>query len=343
MLPNSFSSRKELVELIKERIQNNSPITFAEYMDLSLYHPTYGYYHNGTIKIGEHGDFITAPEESPLYAQCIANYLQEKIPNLSSYCILELGAGSGSLASYLIPHLNMGKYQILELSAEHISSQKLQLAEFDNVEWLTSLPNDNLPRIILANEVVDAMPVERWRHSVCWEQAYIDVENETLSLHWKKEEPTCILRDYLKDWPNDREYLYNPHLQGWLGALAKCAQHLLIFDYGMTLKELALTSTSGIRCYQKHHIHHDPLNATGNCDITCDIDFSALLDHPHWQMQNFQNQREFLLENGLATINLTQMSEIDRLKTAQSIKRLVMPDQMGEIFKMLHLVTNRPQ
>ncbi len=172
-------------------------ISFARFMDLALYAPGLGYYCAGTRKFGSGGDFITAPELSPLFSRCLARQCQEILDALGGGVILELGAGTGIMAADLLLELRAldalpERYAILELSGELRERQRQTLAErapdlLERVVWLDALPEPGFRGIVLGNEVLDALPVERFRITaqgprrlmVVWTDAGLDwVEGE---------------------------------------------------------------------------------------------------------------------------------------------------------------------
>ncbi len=148
-------------------------IPFSRYMDLALYAPGLGYYSAGAQKFGRSGDFITAPELTPVFAGCLATQVAEVLDGLDGGEVLEFGAGSGMLAADLLAVLAARgtlprRYGILEVSAELRERQRRLLAERvpqlgDRIEWLDSLPAGPWQGVVLANEVVDALPVDRFR------------------------------------------------------------------------------------------------------------------------------------------------------------------------------------
>lgn len=179
-----------LIQLIRKEIQaNQGQITFARFMELALYAPGLGYYSAGLQKLGHEGDFVTAPELSPLFTRCLARQCQQVLAKLGIGSILEFGAGSGILAVDLLSELEKNqslpvKYCILEVSAD-LQQRQQQLCKeriphlFDRIQWLTCLPTpQSWQGIVLANEVLDAFPVHRFRVDIKEiQEYYVSIDN----------------------------------------------------------------------------------------------------------------------------------------------------------------------
>jgi len=141
-------------------------------MEMALYEPGLGYYSAGSTKLGESGDFVTAPEISPLFSRCLAAQCIEVFDRIGTANILELGAGSGVMASDVLAELGVQnrlpeRYFILEVSADLRERQRATLQQrvpelLARVEWLDQLPQA-LRGVVLANEVLDALPVQRFQ------------------------------------------------------------------------------------------------------------------------------------------------------------------------------------
>ena len=151
-------------------------IPFARFMELALYAPGSGYYSAGARKFGAAGDFVTAPEISPLFGRALARQIADIMVQSAPH-ILELGAGSGKLAADVLCELERlnclpQRYDILEVSADLRERQQLLLQQraprlFARVRWLDALP-ENISGAVIANEVLDALPVHllHWRAAI---------------------------------------------------------------------------------------------------------------------------------------------------------------------------------
>lgn len=174
-----------MTQLIAAEIEQHGAIPFSRFMELALYAPQYGYYTGGAHKIGEAGDFITAPTLSPLFAQTLAQQICPLLPQTAGN-VYEFGAGTGALAADLLRECagNLQHYFIVELSPELAARQREHIAQtvpdlVSRVQWLPTLP-DALDGIIIGNEVLDAMPVERVHHSEdgAWQRVFVSMENQ---------------------------------------------------------------------------------------------------------------------------------------------------------------------
>ena len=161
-----------IIHTLNALMNERQAIPFVEFMQLALYAPGEGYYSSGLQKFGKQGDFITAPELTPLFGKTLANQCQQVLMELESPVLFEFGAGSGALCIAVLEHLaEQGTlpeaYYILEVSAslchrqQELIAQKIpHLAHL--VTWLDRWPEAPFNGIVLANEVLDAMPVHRF-------------------------------------------------------------------------------------------------------------------------------------------------------------------------------------
>jgi SAM-dependent MidA family methyltransferase len=353
---------QHLVNAIRQEIQQaGGYISFARYMELALYMPGLGYYSAGSHKIGTYGDFITAPEISPVFALCLAKQCSQIHKTLGSMDILELGAGTGKLACDLLLALEQlhalpEHYYILEVSAEFKARQKKMLAEkcmhlLDRVSWLTELPQA-LTGIILANEVMDALPVHCFR-----------VENEKLfercvtiddnSFAWHIAEPNLELKVALQDRLNDiqmpsfYESEVNLFLPKWIQAITACIGKgvILFLDYGYGRREYYHTDRNSgtLMCFYQHRRHSDPFKLVGLQDITAHVDFTCVAEAAaatETTIAGYTTQAAFLLACGLMEIPQASLTETERYQANQAIKLLTLPSQMGEIIKVMALSRN---
>ncbi len=355
-----------LVALICTAIeQAGGAISFAEYMDLALFAPQLGYYDAGAEQFGSSGDFITAPESSPLFARCLAVQVAEVLNQLGGGDICEVGAGSGALAADLLENLAEAgclprRYFIIERSPALRQRQHTRLASrledlAGRVSWRDELPPD-FCGVVLANEVLDAMPAHRFRVRgaklaecrVAW--AYggfrwveADCSGSTLGEHVQS--ILCTLDDPLPDG-----YLSEcaPHRQHFIGSLGVSLNRgvVLLFDYGYGRAEYfhPQRCNGTLRCFHRHQAHDDPLILTGLQDISVHVDFTAMAEAAlgaGLEVAAYTTQAEFLLATGIleACRGVDPASRQHAELTAQ-IKRLTLPGQMGEAIKVLALARN---
>ncbi|ADE13250.1 protein of unknown function DUF185 [Nitrosococcus halophilus Nc 4] len=360
--PAALAHSQKLQSIIREDIeQNGGQISFARFMELALYKPGLGYYMSGLHKLGAAGDFITAPELSPLFARCLSRQCQQVLELLGSGEILEFGAGSGRMAADLLAELDRRgqlpeRYFILELSAELRQRQQQTLQQqvphlAPKVSWLDRLP-DNIQGLVLANEVCDAMPVHCFQledeHS--WER-YVGYEGD--SFVWKKgplsharlKERITEIRLLLKQ-VNRYESEVNLAMENWVAEIAHRLQQgmLLIIDYGFPRQEYYHPdrTTGTLMCHYRHRAHPDPLILPGLQDITAHVDFTALAEAGHnsgLRVAGYCSQTDFLLACGLDELAAAEIAAggYHALEISNQIKRLTLPSEMGELFKILAL------
>ena len=304
-LPEPVEQAKKHSQLLLQRIQaacnqKNGWIKFSEFMNIALYEPALGYYSGGLQKFGEKGDFITAPEVSPLFAQCLANQLSETIKNLrlstgEKVHVVEFGAGSGVLAADMLRQLEKldclpASYFIIELSAELKQRQQQTIKKkaghlLDYVQWLDQLPEQITNAVVVANEVLDAMPVECFRitdNGV--ECLMVGFENEKLvSCYIAAELNTVetvasIRRRSEVTFSENYTSEYNPAISGWLSALENRIKNLiiLVIDYGYNEKEYYHPDriNGTLMCYYQHRAHENFFWWPGLQDITAFVNYT---------------------------------------------------------------------
>lgn len=340
-------------------------MSFARYMELALYAPGLGYYSGGSQKFGESGDFMTAPELTPLFGQALARQVAQVLALISAdnKTVIEVGGGSGRLAADMLLALDeLGclptQYFILELSGELRARQAATLAEFApalaaRVEWLDDLPQ-TFSGCLIANEVLDAMPTHavRWQADGVYERG-VAVVDERLS--WAE-----LANDETRfDGPENRDispldFPYDGEISlaasAWVATLARrlSTGALLLIDYGLPQHELYHPSRNGgtIRCHYRHRVHNDPFWCPGLSDITSHVDFTAVAEagfDAGLEVLGYANQASFLINCGIA--ELLQARKADSpvgadntlLRAAGAVNLLISPNEMGELFKVIAL------
>ena len=344
---------------IRERIDSaGGVLPFDEYMEAVLYAPGLGYYAAGSRKFGPGGDFVTAPELGPLFGQCLAREVGPVLASLKQACVLEFGAGSGALAVSLIEALSTldqlpERYCILEVSPDLRERQRKRLEPIANqhgldIEWLERMPDAPLEGVILANEVVDAFPVTRFRvlngKPV---RAGVCIDGDGFAWDWiddlgNDQSTMNLVRQYQLKEGYTSEVC--PRTRAWMGALASALQRgvVLVIDYGFPAAEYYLPERSEgtLRCHYQHQAHNDPLIYPGIQDVTSHVDFSALADagcESGLEVLGYTSQEAYLLGLGLLELASPQPNDDERqiLKTAAEVKELILPSQMGEAFKVM--------
>jgi len=337
-------------------------ISFEQFMQAALYQPELGYYRSGTEKFGAAGDFITAPELSPLFGRCLAGFSARVA---AGQAILEVGAGSGQLAVQILQALDRQnalpeRYAILELSGElrrrqYESIQAACPQLLERVEWLDDLP-DNFTGIVIANELLDAMPVRRFRiragqlfeQYVAWCDGLLCYRDQALG-EVRLLDRIASLREQTGIRDCDT-YLseVNFMAEDWVRSIAKKLQQgvLLLIDYGYPRPAYYHAQRSGgtLMCHYRHRAHPDPLILPGLQDITSHIDFTAMADaalEGGMEIAGFTSQGHFLLNLGLLDqADSSAADERERVQANADIRRLTMDTEMGEQFKVMACIKN---
>ena len=357
----------QLVELIKNEIdQAGGWIDFARYMELALYAPGLGYYSAGRQKFGEQGDFITAPEISPMFSQTLANPVADILSAMQGGDVLEFGAGSGAMAAECLSALQQKavlpeRYLIVELSAELRERQQQTIAArvpelMDRVYWLDKLPEQPIKAVVLANEVLDAMPVQRFIRTAEGVQCLgVAVQHEQLVLKVLaanaelKTAIQAIEKNLGRELSEDYSSEINFNSQPWLQSIADVLDQGVVYliDYGYPQREYYLPErTMGtLMCYYQHRAHDNALWNPGLQDITAFVDFTAVADAADsagFDILGYTSQANFLLDVGLPALIEAQMSDDikQQLQMTQQVKTLTLPSEMGERFKVLGLRKN---
>lgn len=334
-------------------------LAFIDFMRFALYEPGLGYYSAGARKFGAEGDFITAPELSPLFAMCVARQVAEVFERTGGREIVEFGAGTGALACDVMRRLierglEPQSYAIVEVSADLRDRQRERVrhslgAHAGRVEWLDRLPATPIRGVMLANEVLDAFPVERFRlASGRIERLGVALAGEDLVIAARPASPE--LESAVGALHVDVDEPYESEICPWLAAwIASAAQSLaqgvlLIMDYGLPRAQYYHPDRrhGSLLCHFRQRAHDDPLTRVGLQDITAWVDFTAVAEAAEaarLDVLGFATQAHFLLAAGLE-------SEIDTLlkRTAgesrthlEAARRLLLPGEMGEAFKVMAL------
>jgi len=351
-----------LIELIKdELVQHGGRLPFDRFMELALYAPGLGYYTAGARKFGEAGDFITAPEISPLFARCLARQCKQVLMELGGGDLLEVGAGTGALATDLLLELEALEmlpehYFILEVSPDLQQRQRETLMAraahlIDRVQWLSALPESGFNGVVVANELLDAMPVSRFHITETGvQEGFVRWVDDAFEHYW--DEPTspglmdavAVLQKQVGALVVGYESELNLRAASWMRSLAqriKCGAVVLI-DYGYPASEYyhPQRSMGTLMCYYRHRAHDNALILPGLQDITAHVDFTAVakagLD-AGFNLKGYTTQAHFLLGCGLDS--LLMESDPHDIKNhmclMQAVKRLTMPTEMGERFKAI--------
>lgn len=332
-------------------IKKSQPLGFDEFMDLALYYPSMGYYSCGLEKFGAQGDFITAPETSDLFGFCLARQCTQVLDGEND--ILEFGAGSGVLAAQILFELaRLDKlpkiYYILELSAElkHRQQQTIRKALPEltaRVVWLDALPK-SFSGVVIANEVLDAMPAKRL---ICRNDKFYElgVDYQADKFVWKMFAEPYQSTDPLPVGVADG-YVTETNIRAsaWVSSLSAILDEalVLLIDYGMDRGEYfhPQRGEGTLRCYYQHQASDNPFVNIGKQDITTSVNFSQIAqqaDASGLEVCGYATQAMFLISLGIDEYLSRETDENKRVSLSGQLKHLILPNAMGESFKVLAL------
>ena len=330
-------------------------LDFARYMELALYAPGYGYYSAGSTKLGEAGDFVTAPELSALYARSLARQVA-KLVQAGLRNVVEVGAGSGALAADLLKALQAldrlpDRYLILEVSGDLRKRQRTHLAErvpqlVKRVQWLDSLPS-RLSAVLLASEVLDAVPthIVRKREGRLEEMGVVD-DVSGFKAKYRSAMGEVLVGTRALALPDNYKTELNLAARAMVKSYAKAIDRgaLFFFDYGFPAAEYyhPQRSMGTLMCHYRHHAHDDPFALVGLQDITAHVDFSAIAAagaEAGLQVLGYTTQAQFLVNCGITEILAETPAEdaAAYAPLAAQAQKLLSPAEMGELFKVIAL------
>jgi SAM-dependent MidA family methyltransferase len=361
---------RRVVEHIRAFMQQHGGVIgFDAWMRLALYAPGLGYYSAGATKFGSDGDFVTAPEISSLFSRCLARQCADVL-EMTGGEILELGAGSGRMAADVLTELAAidalpDRYSILEVSADLAERQRARIAELPGelaarVQWLDRWPERSMRGVVLANEVLDAMPVERFvlrSRPEGLDVRALGVGWSGEGFEWRETSPSPELMHAVADIvealpaPLPDGYVSEVCLsfQPWMASLAAQLEAgvALLIDYGLPRAHLYHPdrSTGTLRCHFRHRAHSDPFVNVGLQDITAWVDFTRVAeaaDSAGLDVLGFASQAAFLIGAGMESLLSTEMQLAgsdtrQQARLAGEARRLLLPGEMGEIFKVIAL------
>ncbi|HEY2808422.1 MAG TPA: SAM-dependent methyltransferase [Steroidobacteraceae bacterium] len=351
-----------LAALIRDQVLGAGGwISFERFMELALYAPGMGYYSAGARKLGPGGDFVTAPQMSGLFSRCVARGCAEVLARCGGQ-ILEVGAGTGVMAAGVLRELSAcgvlpSRYAILEVSADLAARQREHLAQLprelrERVVWLEQLPAAPVHGVILANEVADALPCRRF---LC-RDAQVHEFGVGIGEAGEFEERTgaadpalaracgALFEGLGTPLPDGYVSELSLTVGPWITSLAHClgGGALLLFDYGLPQRHYyhpqRLTGT--LRCHFQQRVHDDPYVNVGVQDITAWVDFTRVAQagvDAGLSVAGFATQAAYLLASGLEQLVAEARDDIERARLSGEARRLIMPEEMGEAFKVMAL------
>ena len=352
----------------REVMADGGWLSFERFMELALYAPGLGYYSAGSAKLGAGGDFVTAPEVSDLFGRCVARPCAAVLDAVGGGEVLELGAGTGSLAAALLPELAaLGalpeRYAILEVSADFAARQRARLEQLpsglrERVSWLERLPERPLHGVILANEVADALPFRRFirqeggvrelgvvatgvapagsdgafrGHAMAADRILAEACAQIFAAL-----PAPLAEGYTSE--------VCLRLSPWIASLGDCLRRglLLLCDYGLPRRHYYHPQRvhGTLRCHYKQRAHDDPYINLGVQDITAWVDFTRVAEAAcasGLTIGGYCTQTAFLLACGIEELVGAAPDDVSRARLAGEARRLLMPEEMGEAFKAMAL------
>jgi len=364
--PDALAHSERLAAALRAHIRDSGgAIPFARYMELALYAPGLGYYSAGSRKFGAEGDFVTAPELGPTFAQCVANAAAPVLRGLDGETVFfEIGGGSGAFAEAALQHLSAidalpAHYWLLEPSADLRERQQERLRTslapevFARCQWLDGPPENAWRGVLFANEVLDALPTPRFvAHDgeVYEEHVVLDVAGNFMRVDQPGD---ALLRAAVRHVERDNQAPFAegyrseilPQLPYWIQAVGGLLSDgvMMFVDYGYPRREYYLPERRDgtLVCHYRHRAHDDPFFLPGLQDLTAFVDFTALAEagvNAGFDLAGYCSQASFLINHGLQQrleeIE-TEGDEAERYRLHQEIKKLTLPGEMGERFQVM--------
>ena len=357
-------------EIALEVASSGGCLPFSRYMEMALYQAGSGYYSAGAHKLGSGGDFTTAPEISPFFGMALTNAI---LPVLEAYRsqgkatrILEFGAGTGKLAASILHRLTelnfpLDHYGILEIAPDLAQRQRALLQETKNdlqcstaIDWVYALPSE-FEGVIIANEVLDAIPCERIIYQNGeWRLQGVVIKNSIFTLEIGPVVDRQLLPDHLLTHPFPEGYTteINPQSVAWITAVTQAVTSglFITLDYGFPATEFfhPQREQGTLMAHHRHHAITDPLYLPGLCDLTSHVEWSSISSAALAAGADeiyFNNQGNFLLEAGIGDLVLEKMDPANAttfLPVSNALQKLLSEAEMGELFKVFAFTKGLP-
>jgi SAM-dependent MidA family methyltransferase len=341
-----------LVEAITNKIHQTGPLAFEAYMAMALYDPDNGYYQNQQ-PFGQAGDFITAAHCGPWFSHMLAKQIIQVSNQITHYAICEFGAGDGTMALnillYLEEHHTLPEcYTIIEKSHR---LQKKQRERFkghpqllSKLKWAEEIPT-HFSGFIFANELLDAMPFHRFKkvsdHQ--YDECFITIKQGQLTETWQPTKQSLPSWAHELDLENGHIFEINPHLESLLKEIYSQSKQaiLLLIDYGAEERAYFSRSKTGYaRAFYKHRVHDNLLLWPGLQDLTTHVNFTAVAQAAYdlgWSIEGYTSQANFMMDCGISEVDLPAYDSQEGILARAQIKQLMLPQDMGETFKLLAL------
>ena len=344
----------QIEKKIKDLIKKSGPLSISQFMKICLCDDINGYYTSNQI-LGGDGDFITSPEISQTFGELIGlwalSFYQEFI-NKKSLCITELGSGRGTLLKdairtiYKVTNNKINlEITILEKSERLITLQKENLKN-KNVKWISDIKGLSLePQIIIANEFFDALPINQYvRSNEGWHEKKITIKNGNV----------CFPLDN-KIWvPSDSifsDFKIGDTLEyseQTISIFSNICNHLIKYDGVFLLVDYGNISGIGDTLQAVHkHKFKSVLEKPGQSDLSSHVNFKLMKEiarKKNLYISPIREQQNFLLELGIKKRleSLTKnVSSAKAEKIGSEVKRLIDPDKMGSLFKVIAITKTK--
>ena len=344
---------EQLLQRLLHAIRKDGPMPFDRYMARVLYEPELGYYTGPRVQFGSDGDFITSPEQGRLFAQALAVQINALSTQFEGpWTLLEPGAGSGALAANLLPALDPlpDQYWILEPSPFLRAAQQQRLAALpealqQRVHWIGAPPDQPWQGLMVANEVLDALPVKRFEitEAGLMELAVGECDGQ---LRWQTVPPHPALLSAIAPMALPTGYVSECSLAAgpWLAQMVAKLHRgaALLVDYGYPRQAYyhAERSQGTVVCHYRHRAHFDPLLWPGITDVSAFVEFTSVAEAGAAQgleVLAFTNQAALMVASGLHH-RLHEAADLrQQMADLAEYKRLMLPTEMGEKFKLLVL------
>ncbi len=351
-----------LSEIIKAEIRKKGRLTFAEFMDLALYHPELGYYTSGEARIGKHGDYYTSPSVDPAFGEVLAGFISKsaRLIGEERFRIIEFGGGEGALASDILASLerdhpefyNKVEYLIIEKRETAQSRTDGPLVKHGHKIRFAARADDIDPGgeygVVLSNELVDALPFHRIVFSGgSMKEIFVTLRNGEFTEIYD-EPSTQELHEYFDGYGinflEGQEAEVNLNAAGWIAEAGRMLKNglILTIDYGFLAPALYSPERmkGTYKCMYMHNIHDGPYVNIGRQDITAHVDFSNLVRSGEalgLGTVKYTTQGQFLIDWGVLDIMEKESGNTDAPGQGRNkaIKNLFLPGSMGSSFKVL--------
>ena len=353
-----------LTEIIKNEIADKGPITFERFMELALYHPDYGYYTSGGVRIGKDRDYYTSPCVHPAFGETIARFLVKAAETLGGgvFTVVEPGAGRGLLASDILGSLRENapelysrmSYVLIERSPAVIREAEALLGEHGGrvrfTESLDSLGAESATGVVLSNELMDALPFRRARfEGGRLREILVTLEDGRL-IETMDEQPVPEIEEcfaWKDDFVEGQEVEVNLGSAEYMKGIARVLKKgfALTIDYGYLREELLSPDRmkGTYKCIYRHTVSEEPYARIGEQDITAHVDFSLLThagEEAGLSEVRYTTQGQFLIDWGVLEIleresTAKKEEELREVKALSAIKSLFLPGSMGHSFRVL--------